>query len=104
MSIVAISCLLFALLNLSTFPILFKMGYQRGKFWGYILPLSVVGILYFAFMVVQMLPGNEHLLFDLLEFADANKLLVDGGMFLLATIILLVSYFISKHIYNKRDF
>ncbi len=104
LSIITISYLFFALLNLSTFPILFKLGYQKGKFWGYILPLSVVGILYFVFMIIYTLPGNELMLFNMLEYASANKLLINGGIAVLATILLIISFGLSRNVYSKRDF
>lgn len=101
--IVAASCVLYAFVNLAMFPILFKLGYSKGKFWGFMLPAIFVGALYGVAGVV-MFGGNGAVIMDVLSFAGEHLVALSGGLFLLAVVILFVSYSISKHIYNKRDF
>ncbi len=48
--------------------------------------------------------GNGTLLFDGLEYARQHMLLVNGGMTLVATLILLGSFLLSKRLYAKREF
>lgn len=103
-SIIAVSLLLIAFLNLAMFPILFKLGYGKGKFWGFILPLAFISLLYGGYAVASGLPGNELLSFNLMEYAYKNLLAVSGGFILLSTVLLFTSYEISKKLYSRRDF
>ena len=102
--IVAISYLLFAVFNLCMFPILFKLGYSRGKFWGMLVPLALFAALYSAWVIISSLPGNEYLLFNALEYAGKNMFLVNGSIILIATLILLFSFLLSKKLYSDREF
>lgn len=102
--IVAISYLLFAVFNLCMFPILFKLGYSRGKFWGMLVPLALFAALYSAWVIISSLPGNEYLLFNALEYAGKNMFLVNGSIILIATLILLFSFLLSKKLYSNREF
>lgn len=102
--VLAASYLLFSLFILVTYPILFKLGYQKGKFFGFVLPAIFMGLLYGVFSVVSHWPGNEMLLFNILKYASENMLIVSGGIAVFATIIMVVSLVLSKNIYSKRDF
>lgn len=102
--VAAISYLLFSIFSLCMFPILFKLGYSKGKFWGTFMPLSLFTALYCGWVIVSALPGNEHLLFHALEYASENMLLVNGGILAAATLILFLSFALSNRIYANREF
>ena len=102
--VITISYLLFSVFNLCMFPILFKLGYSKGKFWGMLVPIALFAMLYGVWVIVSSLPGNEYLLFNILEYASQNMLLVNGGMVVIATLILLLSFLLSKMLYANRDF
>ena len=102
--VAAISYLLFSIFNLCMFPILFKMGYSKGKFWGMFVPAVLFGSLYGAWVAISSLPGNEYLLFDALEYAGNHMFPVNSGIIAAATLILLCSFLLSKKLYSNRDF
>lgn len=102
--ILALSYFLFAFFLLATFPVLFKLGYNKGKFWGLVLPAGFMGLLYGGFTMLTRWPGNEGLLFDALEFAYNNMLTVSGGLALVATLVLMGTVALSQRIYAKREF
>ena len=102
--VVTISYLLFSIFNLCMFPILFKMGYSKGKFWGMLVPIALFAALYGAWGIVSSLPGNEYLLFNALEYASKNMFLVNGGIIVVATLVLLCSFLLSKNLYSNREF
>ena len=102
--VVTISYLLFSIFNLCMFPILFKMGYSKGKFWGMRVPIALFAALYGAWVIVSSLPGNEYLLFNALEYASKNMFLVNGGIIVVATLVLLCSFLLSKNLYSNREF
>jgi hypothetical protein len=101
--ILALSYLLYAFFNLAMFPILFRLGYNKGKFLGFYLPAVFLGLLYGANSFLFSSSGNGLSVMDILQYAREHMLLVSGGMALLATILLAVSYFISIRLYSKRD-
>ena len=102
--VVTISYLLFSIFNLCMFPILFKMGYSKGKFWGMLVPIALFAALYGAWVIVSSLPGNEYLLFNALEYASKNMFLVNGDIIVVATLVLLCSFLLSKNLYSNREF
>lgn len=102
--VVTISYLLFSIFNLCMFPILFKLGYSKGKFWGMLVPIALFAALYGVWVIVSSLPGNEYLLFNALEYASKNMFLVNGGIIAVATLILLFSFLLSKKLYSNREF
>ncbi len=102
--VVTISYLLFSVFHLGMFPILFKLGYSKGKFWGMLLPLLLFEVLYSVWVIISSLPGNEYLLFNALKYASENMLLVNGSIILAATLILLFSFLLSKKLYSDREF
>ena len=48
--------------------------------------------------------GKSYLLFNILEYANQNMLLVNGGIVVVATLILLLSFLLSKSLYENREF
>lgn len=69
-----------------------------------LVPIALFAALYGVWVIVSSLPGNEYLLFNVLEYASQNMLLVNGGMVVAATLILLLSFLVSKMLYANRDF
>lgn len=102
--VITISYLLFSVFNLCMYPILFKLGYSKGKFWGMLVLIALFAALYGVWVIVSSLPENEYLLFNILECASQNMLLVNGGIVVIATLILLLSFLLSKMLYANRDF
>lgn len=102
--VITISYLLFSIFNLCMFPILFKMGYHKGKFWGMFVPLILFTTLYCTWVMISSLPGNEYMLFHALRYASKHMFLVNGGILAAGTLILLISFLLSKKIYSKREF
>lgn len=101
--ILALSYLLYAFLNLMMFPILFKLGYIKGKFGGFYLPLILFGLLYILYSIITSLPGNETLVLNLLMYVSEHVVITSGGIAIAATIFLCISYAASVRLYSKRD-
>ena len=104
MVVISLSYLLYAILNLFMFPILFRLGYHKGKFWGFYLPMVFFALLFGLFFTITSMPGNETLTIDFIVYASENLLMVSGSIVVLATILLILSYMISLKLYSKRDF
>lgn len=102
--IVALSYLLYAILNLFMFPVLFKLGYQKGKFWGFYLPVVFFALLFGAYSAITQLPQYKSLTLDFIVYASENLLVVSGIVVALATAVLFLSYAISLKLYSERDF
>ena len=101
LALAAFSLLLYALMNLFMYPLLFKLGYQKGKFWGMYVPLGVFTIAYVAFWIYTR---NNTLVFNMLVYASEHMLLVSGGLLILAAVFWMASYLLSFKIYLKREF
>ena len=102
--IAAVSYLIYAMANVFMLPILFKLGYAKGKMWGYFLPSLVYGLIIGAYFFVSYLPGNELLTINLIVYASENMILVCGTIAVLATALLALSYRLSQKVYAKREF
>lgn len=104
MVLISLSYLLYAVLNLFMFPILFWLGYNRGKFWGFYLPAVFFSLIIGGYSAFTSLPENKTLTMDSILYALENIPMVIGSAVVLATILLILSYMISLKLYSKRDF
>ena len=102
-AIAAVSVLSFAVFSLLQFPLLFNLGYQRGKVWGLYLPAVVFGVVLIVYNLHMML-GSRNITLEFLVFANDNMLLVSGGLFALAAVVMVVSYKLSVRAYSRRGF
>ena len=103
LTVTAIACLLYAVYIFCSFPLLFMIGYQKGKFFS----ISCLMVIFcgFAFPLVMIgESGKESLINRFLHFAAENIFLLNGIIFSTAAAILALSYFISVKAYTKRDF
>ena len=104
MALITFSYLLYSLLNLIMFPVLFGIGYLRGKIGGFYLPTLFFCVLCGVYTSLSALPGNGGMTIGFISYASQNMLLISGGMTVVATALLLASYTLSLHLYSKRDF
>ncbi len=98
------SFLLHTVMSLSMYPLLFKLGYQKGKFWGLFLPAIIFSLIFISIIEYDITRKNGTLMFDLLVYTSEHLLLVSGGMFALGTACLTASYLLSNRLYAKREF
>lgn len=104
LALVSFGFFLHALMSLFMYPVLFKLGYQKGKMWGFYIPSILIGVAYIAVMEYDHIIYGGYLIFDLFIFASEHLLLVAGGMFGLSIIMLAVSCLLSMKIYSGREF
>lgn len=104
LALLAFSFLFHAIMSLSMYPMLFKLGYQKGKFWGFYLPLIFFSLVCIIVMEYDIMVKNGTLMFDLLVYASEHLLFVSGGMFVLGMVCLTASYLLSNRLYARREF
>lgn len=68
------------------------------------MPLLVFAALYDVLVIIPSLPGNEYLIFNFLEYASKNMILINTSIIAVATLILLLSFLLSTKLYANRDF
>ena len=101
-ALVAVSVLIYAILNIMTFPPFFKLNYHKGK----IVSLYVVTAVFFVSVIsyyLFMLLSENNITFDFIVFASENMLLVSGGIMASAAMIILLSYRLSIRFYTQRE-
>lgn len=101
--ILVISCFIFSISNLFMFPTLFKLGYQKGKLWGFYIPAIAISVISVGFMTVMSMT-NINIISIAYNFGTNNLMLMNYSILLLSALILFISYSISKVIYSRRDF
>ena len=104
LALVSFSFLVYGIMSLAMYPLLFKVGYQKGKVWGYYVPALLVCLAYIALIEYDMLLGNGTFIFDLLVYASDHILIVSGGMFTAGGLLLALSYLLSARLYGRREF
>lgn len=103
--IICCSLFFYAIMNLSTFPILFKIGYAKGKGLGFYIPLSAVGVLIVVVYLLWYFSDTfQTWLFQMFEWVYANMVLSSLLLLAVAVILLTISYLLSCKFYAKRDF
>ncbi len=97
--------LFYSVMTLSTFPILFKLGYAKGKVFGFYIPVFAIGILVYAGVVIAYI--NEEFVeraIALTEWAAANPVITGSVLLSAACLITLLAYALSCKAYLKREF
>lgn len=103
--IVCVSLLLYAVLNLSMFPILFKIGYAKGKTLGFYVPIAVFTIvMLIIYMLWQINSAFRDFVVMTTEWAFANTLWVAIMLLAIAILFFIISYLFSHKVYAKREF
>ncbi|MDR0513672.1 MAG: ABC-2 transporter permease [Coriobacteriaceae bacterium] len=102
--IALICCLGFAFggfMNLSMYPIMFRMGYEKGKVFGFIIPAFVSAALFGG---LGILMGSQmELIVSWLAYWAENPVLVGATMLGIGVALFLVSYLVSQWFYNRRS-
>jgi len=99
------SLLFYAIMNLSMFPILFKIGYAKGKTLGFFIPLGIsIVLIYAVFFAVMFSDSVREFGVTALEWSLNNTILTAVIMLGAAALILAISYMLSRRLYAKREF
>lgn len=95
--------LLYALMSLSMYPVLFGLGYQKGRIWGYYIPAILFGLAGMGVVEYDIMVGGIFIR-DLLIYASEHTLVVSGGLLGIGVVVLAVSLLLSWKIYARREF
>jgi len=99
------SLLFYAIMNLSMFPILFKIGYAKGKTLGFFIPLGVsMALIYAVFLVGMFNDSIREFGMAALEWSLANVIPTAVILLGAAALILAISYVLSRKLYARREF
>ena len=104
LALLSFSFLFYSLMSLAMYPVLFRLGYQKGKIWGYYVPAIVICLIYCAAMEYDTIARGGTLILDLLVYASEHMLAVSGGMLALGVVLLGGSYLLSVRWYERREF
>jgi MFS family permease len=97
-------CLGFAFggfINLSMYPVMFRMGYEKGKIFGYYVPIFAVGTIFGV--AGALVASRVEILVNWFSYWLANPLKICGILLLLGAVLFYVSYRLSLWLYGKRD-
>ena len=103
--IICSSLLFYAIMNLSTFPILFKVGYAKGKLFGFIIPIVAASVI--AGIFVTLFNANIDFggwVYSVIEWVFANTVWTAAIILGAAVLILTGSYALSQRLYAGREF
>jgi hypothetical protein len=99
------SLLLYSVMNLSIFPILFKIGYAKGKGLGFYMPIIVIAIAAAVLFILWHLNNTfREFTLSVIKWAFINTLWTAIIMAAAAALILIISYMLSYKMYAKREF
>ena len=104
LALLSFSFLLYSLMSLAMYPVLFRLGYQKGKMWGYYVPAIAICLIYCAVVEYDTIVRGGTLVLDLLVYASEHMLAVSGGMLALGAVLLGGSYLLSVRWYERREF
>lgn len=103
--IVCSSLLFYTFMNLAMFPILFKIGYAKGKSLGFYIPVAVVFVIVYGVYILYIVNDSfQRWLPVAIEWAIANTVLVSVIILVVAALVFAVSYALSHKVYAKREF
>ena len=102
-AIIAVCVLAFAIFHVFMFPLLFRLGYQKGKMFGLYIPTTVFIVTFFAMEIFSSMSGGRNLFFEIVVMASDNLLLLSGVLGGIAMAVMLLSYWLSLRVYTRRD-
>lgn len=103
--LICTSLLFCAIMNLSMFPILFKIGYAKGKALGFYIPIFGSAIIGYGIFIAWTFSSVFHKwLLSVIGWALINTLWTAMILLAAAVFILAISYVLSQRIYAKREF
>jgi len=102
--LVCVGLFIYALLLLCSFPILFKLGYAKGQFFGYYVPLCLGGVLLITLALLPFFvqPYDMGLL-STLEWVMGSPLWVALVILAFAVVFFTFSYLLSQKAFAKRE-
>ena len=104
LTLAAFSFLVHGLMSLAMYPMLFWLGYQKGKLWGFYLPGILIAIAYVILIEADRFFADGTLISRVLVYAAGHPLTICGGMFLLGLAFLTCSFLLSLRIYSRKEF
>ena len=103
--LICVSLLLYAIMNLSMFPILFKIGYAKGKALGFYIPVGVsMAVIYFFIILWNYNNSVRRELIFTFEWSLANTVWAAVIILTASVIFFSVSYVLSQRVYSRREF
>ena len=103
--IICCSLLFCAMMNLSMFPMLFKIGYAKGKAVGFYIPVIGSAVIGYGIFIAWVFNSAFHTwLLSAVGWALANTVWAAIIILAAAVFILALSYLLSQRIYAKREF
>ena len=103
--LICVSLLLYAIMNLSMFPILFKIGYAKGKALGFYIPVGVsTAVIYFFIFLWNYNYSIRDRLISVFEWSLANTVWAAVIILTASVIFFSVSYVLSQRVYSRREF
>ena len=99
-------CLLFfAVMNLSTFPVLFKIGYAKGKLLGLVIPVVAASAIGGVFVTMwNVNAAFQGWVSSVLAWAFAHTVAAAAVALAAAAAVLALSYGLSRWFFAKREF
>jgi len=106
MSLILCASLLgYAIMNLSIFPLLFKIGYAKGKGIGFYMPIAVMLVVGYALFILWQFNGAFKAWTNaFMAWAVSYPMRVSAMILAMAIVALAASYMLSHRVYAKREF
>jgi magnesium-transporting ATPase (P-type) len=99
------SLLFYAIMHLSMFPVLFKIGYAKGKAIGFYAPVIVmVALVYGVGIAMMVSEAVKDRLTSAVVWMLENTALTSAIILAAAAVIYFISYILSHRMYAKREF
>ena len=90
-----------AFINMCMYPVMFKIGYEKGKIFGFYIPLTIVAVVMALFG--SLINVNLETIMYLTEYSFENTVKVCGILFVIGLALFALSYMLSLWLYSKRD-
>lgn len=103
--IAVLSFTFYAFLNMCMFPVLFKIGYAKGKAIGFYIPMIFFTVIIYCIMMILFISDTFiNIVLDGINWAYEYTGLLAFGILVLGMIFLGISYLLSLRFYSRREF
>jgi ABC-type transport system involved in multi-copper enzyme maturation permease subunit len=90
------------LINLSMYPVLFRLGYEKGKGLGLYIPLGIFALIFFA--VTAIFTINLELIISYIPYWFSHMATVSLILVVVGIMLYYLSYRLSLRMYSRRSF
>jgi hypothetical protein len=90
-------------INLCMYPAMFRFGYEKGKIWGFYIPIGAIAVVFGAVSALSTMESVMPTVLRWIVYWSENTVFVCAIMLAIGAALMYISYRLSLLLFAKRD-